>query len=125
MRVILGFLLRCALDPSYEAAAAAERGIPVQRPLFMHYEDDPECYGLQFEYLLGRDVLVAPVWQAGVTEQSLYIPEGEWVHLWTGKVYGKGNNVVEAGIGYPPVFWRKGSGFAELFEKIRGKYGKQ
>ena len=103
----------------------AERGIPVQRPLFMHYEDDPECYGLQFEYLLGRDVLVAPVWQAGITEQSLYIPEGEWVHLWTGKVYGKGNNVVEAGIGYPPVFWRKGSGFAELFEKIRGKYGKQ
>ncbi len=45
-------------------AENAKRGIPVQRPLFLHNEDDEACYNIQYEYLLGEDVLVAPVYLA-------------------------------------------------------------
>ena len=31
----------------------AEKGIPVQRPLFLHYEEDERAYAIQYEYLLG------------------------------------------------------------------------
>jgi alpha-glucosidase len=100
-----------------------EKGIPVQRPLFLEYEDDPETYGLQFQYMLGSDVIVAPVIREGTKELSLYLPEGEWIHLWTGKCFGKGRNTVAVPMGYPAVFWKKGSSRADVFEAIRRKYG--
>ncbi len=101
----------------------AASGIPVQRPLFLHHEDDPRCYTEQFEYLLGPDVLVAPVWQEAQTAWQVYLPEGDWVHLWTGEGYSRGEHSVPALLGYPPVFWRKGSPWASLLEKIRADYG--
>jgi len=114
-----------ALTPLLKELVAenAARGIPVQRPLFLHYEDDPLCYTEQFEYLLGPDVLVAPVWQADELTHTVYLPEGEWVQLWSGRSYGEGEHSVPAPLGYPPVFWRKGSRWAALFEGIRREYG--
>ena len=102
-----------------------ESGIPVQRPLFLHHEDDPRCYTEQFEYLLGEDVLVAPVWQAEQTERSVYLPEGEWIHLWTGNSYGQGDHTVPAPLGDTPVFYRKGSRWASLMEGIRARFTQQ
>ena len=53
----------------------ARRGIPVQRPLFMHYEEDEKTYDIQYQYLFGEDVLVAPVHQENQTEWEAYSPE--------------------------------------------------
>ena len=39
-------------------AENAERGIPVQRPLFLHYENDEKSYDIRYEYMLGPDMLV-------------------------------------------------------------------
>ena len=100
----------------------AERGLPVQRPLFLHNEGDPRCLTEQFEYLLGPDVLVAPVWQAGKTEWQVYLPEGNWIHLWTGKEYDKGDHTVPAPLGNTPVFYRAGSRWAGLMEELRDRY---
>jgi alpha-glucosidase len=101
----------------------AKTGLPVQRALFLHNEDDPRCYTEQFEYLLGPDVLVAPVWQEGKEERQVYLPEGEWLHLWSGKLFGKGEHTVPAPLGDTPVFYRKGSRWAPLMEGIRVKHG--
>ena len=101
-----------------------EKGIPVQRPLFLHYEEDDRCYDLQYEYLLGEDVLVAPVYLSGKETWEVYLPEGQWVHIWSGREYGKGTCRVEAPLGDTPVFWKKDSGYASLFREIRKKHGK-
>lgn len=100
---------------------ARETGLPVQRPLFLHHEDDRETYAIQDAYLYGRDMLVAPVWQAGETSRTLYLPKGEnWVHVWSGKAYEGGSTVtVEAPLGSPPVFYRKGAEQASLFDGLR------
>ena len=105
-------------------AENAAKGTPVMRPLFLQYEDDPRSYTEQFEYLYGPDLLVAPVWQSGKTEWEVYLPSDEWTHLWTGEHYAKGTHTVPAELGDTPVFCRKGSQWAELFDSIRAKYGK-
>lgn len=117
--------IHIALKPYIQAAVAenAEKGIPAQRPLFMHYEADEAAYDIQTEYLFGRDLLVAPVYLEGEVSRTVYLTDDEWVHLWSGKVYGKGSVSVDAPIGYPPVFYRKASEFAGLFESIRNDYG--
>ncbi len=94
------------------------KGTPVQRPLFMHYEGDERCFTEQFEYLLGRDVLVAPVYTADTDKREVFLPADGFVHLWSGKEYGKGVCTVDAPLGYTPVFYRKDSKWAELFESV-------
>ena len=101
----------------------AEHGLPVQRPLFLHHEDDPRCYSEQFEYLLGPDVLVAPVWQEGQESRTVYLPEGDWVHLWTGERYGKGEHSVPAPLGNTPVFYLHDSEWAPLMREIAEQFG--
>ena len=97
----------------------ARCGLPVQRPLFLHHEADPRCYTEQFEYLLGPDVLVAPVWQEAQEARTVYLPEGEWIHLWSGMKFPKGEHTVPAPLGEPPVFYRTGSASAPLLARIR------
>ena len=96
----------------------AEKGIPVQRPLFMHYEEDERSYDIQYQYLYGEDLLVAPVHQQNEVDWEVYLPKDKWVHLWSGKEFDGGTVTVESPIGYPPVFYRKESSWSELFKKI-------
>lgn len=103
----------------YENATA---GVPVQRPLFMHYEADKITYDIQTEYLFGRDMLVAPVYTSGENVKSVYLPDDEWVHLWTGGVYSGGTVDIQAELGFPAVFFRKASSYCQLFYKIAIKY---
>lgn len=98
-------------------------GYPVQRPLFMHYEKEENSYYLQYEYLFGSDLYIRPVLKEGRVVQKVYLPNDEWVHIWTNKEY-SGNQIIEVDckIGYPPVFYRKNSKYKDLFESIFRKY---
>ena len=99
---------------------ALNRGLPLQRPLFMHFEQDLRAYESQTSYLLGPDLLVAPVIDAGATRWRSYLPAGtEWIHVWSGTQYGGGQDVeVAAPIGEPPVFYRKASEHRQLFDGL-------
>lgn len=101
----------------------SERGIPVQRPMFLHDESDPVLYDLQYQYMFGPDMIVAPVYLSDQKQRELYLPEGYWVHLWTGKQYGKGSVTVESPIGYPPVFYKSTSTWSDLFKHLSNVYG--
>ena len=83
-------------------------GTPVMRPLFYHY-DEAEAYTEKTEYLLGRDLLVAPVYEEGAKSRTIYLPSDGWVDIFDGKEYAGGHMIVEAPIGKPPVFVRKDS----------------
>lgn len=108
------------LKPYIKAASKenAEKGMPIQRPLFMHYEQDSEAYEIKFQYLFGRDLLVAPIYNQGEEVKEVYLPEDEWVHVWTGEVYNGGWIYVDAPIGKPAVFYRKASKDSELLSQI-------
>lgn len=85
-----------------------KRGTGVIRPLFFYYNEE-KAYTEEYEYLLGRDMLVAPVLKENAATRTVYLPNDEWVHLWSGKEYGGGEFEIKAPLGAPPVFIRKNS----------------
>src|SRR5437870_1120535 len=67
------------------AEEAAATGIPVVRPLLLEYPDDPVAVIVDYEYLLGPDLLVVPV-MSPEGRALVYLPEGEWRDWWTDEV---------------------------------------
>jgi alpha-glucosidase (family GH31 glycosyl hydrolase) len=92
---------------------AAGTGLPVVRHPFIHYPHDPEVFGLEYQFMVGPDLMVAPVLDPGEEEVEVYLPAGRWVHLWSGKEYGSAERgvyeTVPAPIGEPAVFYEEGS----------------
>ena len=84
----------------------SETGVGVVRPLFFYY-DEPRAYSEMHEYLLGRDILVAPVIRQDSDSREVYLPDDVWIHAPTGKEYRGGVYTVEAPIGRIPVFYRR------------------
>ncbi|MGH4036944.1 MAG: alpha-glucosidase [Sphaerochaeta sp.] len=95
-----------------------EEGIGVIRPLFFYY-DDPQYFDVKDEYLLGSDVLVAPVVEEGAIYRRVIIPEDDFIHLFTGKKYRKGEYLIDAPLLSPTVFYKEDSPFKSLFEQIK------
>lgn len=100
-----------------------EHGTPVMRPLFYHYDED-KAYSVYDEYLLGRDMLVAPVLKQGVNERVLWLPDDEWIHVFTGKSFNGGTYRIDAPVGMPPVFVRKNSEYTNITDAIRIEWQK-
>ncbi|MEE1650183.1 alpha-xylosidase [Brachybacterium sp. J144] len=67
------------------AAVTTATGAPVMRPMVMQFPEDPACRTLDTQYMLGEDLLVAPVFTAS-GEVDVYLPAGRWVHLLDGEV---------------------------------------
>jgi sulfoquinovosidase len=92
---------------------ASETGLPVVRHPFIAYPQDPEVLGLEYQFMVGPELMVAPVLDPGEGTVEVYLPAGNWVHLWTGKNYGSPGRgayeTVPAPIGEPAVFYREGS----------------
>jgi alpha-glucosidase len=86
-------------------------GAPVMRPLWFEYPDDQRTYTIDDEYLVGRDLLVAPVVRESATKRGVYFPVGDdWVDWWTGKRYEGGKDAeIEAPLDRLPLFVRAGA----------------
>ena len=99
--------IHTALAPYLKQLAAenAQKGIAAIRPLFFYY-NEPQAFDEAYEYLLGRDILVAPVLKQGATEREVYLPRERWIHLPSGKEYRGGRVLVNAPLGEIPVFVR-------------------
>jgi alpha-glucosidase (family GH31 glycosyl hydrolase) len=77
--------LRSAMMPYLYSAVkeTCETGVPIIRAMWLHYADDPTAVARGDQYLYGRDVLVAPVFEKGATSRSVYLPRGNWYDFWT------------------------------------------
>ncbi|XP_045104098.1 sulfoquinovosidase-like isoform X2 [Portunus trituberculatus] len=103
------------------------KGTPMQRPLFLQFEEDPGSYEADYQYMYGPDLLVAPVLHKNVDEWEVYLPgeEVKWIHLWGDgtAVTGPARVKVPAPLGYPPVFYRRGSAWESIFQEIAADFG--
>lgn len=99
---------------------AAQSGLPLQRPLFLEYPEDPSLFALQDQFLYGADLLVAPVIEQGATSRSVHLPgKAAWRHVWSGEDFAPGTHHVAAPIGQPPLFYRPDSAHAALFAGLQ------
>lgn len=74
---LMPYLYQAGLD-------AAATGVPVLRPMALEFAHDPATAHLDRQYMLGPDILVAPVFSAD-GDVDFYLPAGEWTHLLTGE----------------------------------------
>ncbi len=82
-------MLREALLPYiYESAQTAVReSRPMMRPLVFDYQADRAVTDIEDEYLFGDSLLVAPFIEEDQTSRKVYLPEGKWHDLFTGRCY--------------------------------------
>lgn len=99
-----------ALRPELVALAAEAQtsGAPMVRHLMLEHGHDRATWAISDQYMLGSELLVAPVTTEGATRRRVYLPAGSrWFHVWTGAEHAGGQELdVEAPIGSPPVFSR-------------------
>lgn len=84
---------------------ASQNGHPIVRP--MEYDFPGEGYhNIKDQFMLGPDLLVAPVLQNGATSRMVNLPKGEWI--WNGKTLLGGKQIeIKAGLNELPIFQRK------------------
>jgi alpha-D-xyloside xylohydrolase len=100
------------LVPLFDSLAreAHASGRPLARPLVFDFADDPAVADLWDEFLLGHDLLVAPLWKDGARSRDVYLPQGEWVDYWnpTERVTGPTTVTADAPLDRLPLFVRAG-----------------
>lgn len=103
----------------YTAAQEAVTGKPLMRAMFL---DDTNPYTLgkatEYQFMCGPYFLVAPIYketrmdkQGNDIRNGIYLPEGEWVDYFNGKVYQGGRIINEFDAPYwkMPVFVKRGA----------------
>jgi alpha-D-xyloside xylohydrolase len=90
---------------------AHESGLTPLRPYHLEFPNDPKAWEMDTAYLFGRDLLVAPVLEAGARTWEVYLPaDATWTDAWTGSVYDGGQTVtVDAPLDRIPLFLRDGA----------------
>jgi alpha-glucosidase (family GH31 glycosyl hydrolase) len=104
--------LRYRLLPYLYSAVheCTKTGMPIMRPLWLHFPNDPKSVNCEDEYLWGQCVLVAPVVQKGATSRSVYLPPAVWYDFWTGERQEGGREIGRAvDIATLPLYVRAGS----------------
>lgn len=87
-----------------------EEGLPIMRPLVLHYENDEATWNLNEEFLVGRNLLVALVVAQGEVKKIVYFPAGKWYDFETGEEYeGNQYHMVDAPLDKCPMFVREGA----------------
>ncbi|MCX6127698.1 MAG: hypothetical protein NTX25_01380 [Proteobacteria bacterium] len=93
------------------SVAASKTGIPIIRPMVLEFPDEPGVSQIEDQYMLGSELLVAPIIHPGQRERWVYLPKGTWRSLenpqeeWEGFRYIK----VSCPLNYIPVFFRADS----------------
>lgn len=86
-------------------------GAPVMRPLWYEFPNDKLTYLISDQYMVGSDVLVAPVIREGMRTRGIYLPVGaEWIDWWTGERIESGKiHYLQTPLDHLPVFVRAGA----------------
>ncbi|GGK11775.1 alpha-glucosidase [Caldalkalibacillus thermarum] len=89
---------------------AAETGLPILRPLVMEFPDDPLTHDLADQFMVGEDILVAPVYRPDMHARAVYLPRGQWINYWTKEEVSGGQYVlVPTPLEIMPIFVKKGA----------------
>ena len=96
---LLPYLLKTARE-----CAAENR--PMLRPLVYYWPGDARAADCADEFLLGRDILVAPLLEENAARRRVYLPEGEWRDFFTGEAHIGPAELVCPCEGRLPVFAR-------------------
>jgi alpha-glucosidase (family GH31 glycosyl hydrolase) len=100
------------------AREAHDTGMPLMRALWLHYPNDKQALGQSQEYLWGRNLLIAPVYEKGARSREVYLPVGTWYDWWDNAQHKGGTTVKrKVDLATMPIYVRAGSIFP--FDPVR------
>jgi alpha-glucosidase len=105
-------ILRYRLLPYWYTLAwqANQSGCPLVRPLFWADMHNPALWEVDDTFLVGDDLLVAPVVEEGARQRPIYLPQGGWYELDSDKLHSQsGVMQLDAPLTMIPVLVRAGS----------------
>lgn len=86
-------------------AQESKNGLPIMRPLVLNYDNDPRTREINDEFMVGDNVLVAPIVEPSQTKRLVYLPEGQWIDFWNNREYeGQQDIVMDAPLDKLPLF---------------------
>jgi len=89
---------------------SAETGLPIIRPLVLEYPEDPNVTNLCDQFLLGNQLLVAPIYRPGTDHRAVYLPKGIWLDYWTGQKLEGGRHILaHAPLDTLPLYVKEGA----------------
>jgi alpha-D-xyloside xylohydrolase len=96
--------------------AASATGLPPMRALFLEFPEEVPAWEVSDQFMLGPDVLVAPVTTLGARTRDVYLPTGAtWLDAWTGSPVAEGGWVTaDAPLDRIPVYLREGGALNSL-----------
>jgi len=98
---------------------ASLTGIPVMRPLLLEYPQDAHTYNLNDQFMLGSQVIIAPVIRPDTSVRIVYLPEGRWIDYWSDQVIEGGRHaMVQAPLDVLPIFIREGTLLPRVPERL-------
>lgn len=60
-----------------------KEGLPIFRPMIMEYEKDMNLLNMREQFMLGENMIVAPVLYEGERSKTVYLPRGSWFNYFT------------------------------------------
>ena len=75
---LMPYLYKTSIDTS-------RSGVPTMRSMVLEYTEDRNCWYLDKQYMLGDNLLVAPIFN-DQSIGSFYLPKGTWTDFFTGEV---------------------------------------
>jgi alpha-glucosidase len=91
-----------------QAGVVSTGGDPIVRPVWWPETDDPDLLAVDDAFLVGPDVLVAPVLEEAATEREVRLPPGRW-HELAGDRAHEGVVTLSVSIDRIPVLVRAGA----------------
>ena len=89
---------------------ARSNGMPLQRAMWLHYPKDEKVRNMGNQFMWGKDLLIAPVYEKGVTSREVYLPKGDWYDWWTNaKETGEKTISRQVDLSVMPIYVRAGS----------------
>lgn len=102
-----------------------QQGIPMVRGMFMEYPHIEAAWQIDDQFMLGDELIVAPILKPSETGRMVFLPQGCWVDVFTQKIYDIPffqKVYVEASHRHIPVFAKQGSQSDGLLREALGRY---
>ena len=110
-----------------EMHKTSETGVPALRPLFLEFPSDARTWDQDDQFMFGSDLIVAPVLRPGDRERGVFLPQGTWYELATGRAHTGDRWInVPVTLSTIPVFVRAGAFiFQQPVVQHTGEMGRQ
>ncbi|MBS4539109.1 DUF4968 domain-containing protein [Clostridium sp. D2Q-11] len=74
---------------------SSDKGDPVLRPLFYHYQNDENTYNISDQFMFGENIMICPITRPKTNHRMIYLPEGKWYDYWTQEVIQGGKFIIK------------------------------